>query len=221
MINLERKEKLRNQMIRLEAYNEIQNQMGRFTAAINYKEMKCMSFFSNEREDVSLEYADEGIFVGREAIQTFLSESIGKGYEEGELIDFQLTTPIIEVAKDVKSARAVWWSPGITSLAKENNNPQPIWLWGEVAVDFVYENGQWLILHLHYFRTVKCDYHKGWVEDTSMINRPNIPMHPLAQPTTYHNPYHSKAIRYGIPAAPYAYETEDGANWMLRNDKTK
>ena len=78
-----------------------------------------------------------------------------------------------------------------------------------------------MIRHLHYFRVIKCAYEKGWTEDTSMINRPNTAMHPLSKPTTYHNPYSPLAIRYGIPAAPYPYETDRGENWMLRSDKTR
>lgn len=222
MIELKRREKLLRTLEKLEAYQEIQNQMGRMIVAFNFREaQEVLSFFATEREDVSLEVADEGVFRGPEAVKTIISETVGKAPRPGEMTDIQLTTPIIEVSGDGQSARALWWCPGAGSVIREGEDPQAIWLWGDVAVDFVKCEDTWKILHLHYFRVIKCAYEKGWVEDTSMINRPNTAMHPLSEPTTFHNPYSPLSIRYGIPAAPYPYETDDGENWMLRSDKTR
>ena len=222
MIDQKRKENLLRSLEKLEAYQEIQNQMGRMTAAFNFREAeKVLSYFALNKEDVSLEVADEGVFRGPEAVAAIIRESVGKAPKAGEMIDIQLTTPIIEVAADGQSARALWWCPGAGSLAEEGKDPRAIWLWGDVAADFVKCEDGWKIRHLHYFRVIKCAYEKGWVEDTSMINRPNTAMHPLSEPTTWHNPYSPLAIRYGIPAAPYPYETDDGEQWMLRSDKTK
>ena len=233
MIDIKRKENLLRSMERLEAYQEIQNQMGRMIAAFNFREAeKVLGYFALEMEDVSLEVADEGVFEGPEAVETIIRETVGKAPQKGEMIDIQLTTPIVEVAQDLQSARALWWCPGAASFvqtgdlpeekaSQAQNDPQAVWLWGDIAVDFVNTEEGWKIHHLHYFRVIKCSYEKGWVEDTSMINRPNTAMHPLSKPTTFHNPYSPLSIRYGLPAAPYPYESDDGENWMLRNDKTK
>lgn len=221
MIDSARKERLLLSLERLEAYQEIQNQMGRMIAAFNFREAdKVKSYFALELEDVSLEVADEGVFEGAEAVSAIISETVGKAPKAGEMIDIQLTTPIIEVAGDGQSARAVWWCPGAASLVAENEKPRAIWLWGDIAADFVKLEGTWKIRHLHYFRVIKCAYEKGWVEDTSMINRPNTAMHPLSKPSTFHNPYSPLAVRCGIPAAPYPYDADRGEQWMLRTDKT-
>ena len=71
----------------------------------------------------------------------------------------------------------------------EDSDPDAIWAWGMIGADFICEDGEWKIWHFHYFRYIKCLYEKGWVEDTSMIHRLNTPVHPMAKPTTYHNPY--------------------------------
>lgn len=223
MIEENRKKELLRRIRRLSDYHEIQNEMGRFIAAVNFRQPeKVKSFFALEKEDVSLEYADEGEFRGRKAVEACVDMLMGKPYEPGEMTDIQLTTPIIEVAQDGETARAVWWSPGAGSLTGKGE-PQAVWMWGDFAVDFIRINEQWKIWHLHYFRLILCDYHKGWVEDTSMINRPNTPMHPLSSPSTYHDPYSPLAVRKGIPAAPYPYDTyrEEERYWMLRSDKTK
>ena len=222
MISQERKEALFRSIKRLEAYQEIQNQMGRMIAAFNFREAeKVLSYFALECPDVSLEVADEGVFEGAEAVETIIRETIGQAPKPGEMTDIQLTTPIIEVAGDGNSARALWWCPGAASLVEGGQDPRAIWLWGDIAVDFMKtQDGTWKIRHLHYFRVIKCAYEKGWTEDTSMINRPNTAMHPMSKPSTYHNPYSPLAVRYGIPAAPYPYDTDRGENWMLRSDKT-
>ena len=227
MADQDRKEKLLRSLERLEAYQEIQNQMGRMIAAFNFREArKVLSFFALDCPDVSLKVADEGVFEGPEAVTAIVMETVGKEPLPGEMTDIQLTTPIIEVAQDGQSARAVWWCPGAGTLVPgeaqtgTSNAPRAIWLWGDIGADFVKTGETWKIRHLHYFRVIKCAYEKGWVEDTSMINRPNTAMHPLSKPATYHNPYSPLAVRYGIPAAPYPYETDRGENWMTRSDKT-
>ena len=118
------------------------------------------------------------------------------------------------------TAKGVWWCPGGGAIPQENDDPEAIWAWGMIGADFVNVNGAWKVWHLHYFRYIKCLYSKGWVEDTSLINRPNVPVHPLAKPTTYHNPYSPLSVREAIPACPRPYETYTDKNWMLNKDKT-
>lgn len=223
MITEARKENLLNAVKRLEAYQEIQNEMGRTVAAFNFRQAdRVLAHFALDKEDVSLEYADEGVFEGKEAVTTIVNEVVGKEPLPGEMLDIQLTTPMIEVASDLKTAKAVWWCPGGGAITHEDSDPEAIWAWGMIGADFVCEDGEWKIWHFHYFRYIKCSYDKGWVEDTSMINRLNTAVHPLAKPTTYHNPYSPLSIREAIPACPRPYETHEGTPaWMLEKDKTK
>ncbi len=223
MITEERKQNLFNSINRLEAYEEIQNEMGRTVAAFNFRQAdRILDHFALDQADVSLEYADEGVFEGKEAVTTIINEVVGKEPLQGEMMDMQLTTPMIEVAKDLKTAKAVWWCPGGGAIAHEDRDPDAIWAWGMIGADFVCEDGEWKIWHFHYFRYIKCLYEKGWVEDTSMINRPNTAMHPMSKPTTYHNPYSPLSVREAIPACPRPYETHEGTpDWMLEKDKTK
>ena len=59
------------------------------------------------------------------------------------------------------------------------------------------------------------------MDDLRLINRPNIPVHPLAKPATYHNPYTPLSIREAIPAVPIPYETWTGSDWMLERDGSR
>lgn len=223
MVTEFRKKELLKNIAKLEAYQEIQNEMGRTVAAFNFREAeKVLSHFALEKEDVSLEYADEGVFEGKEAVTTIINEVVGKEVKPGEMLDIQLTTPMIEVADDLQTAKAVWWCPGAGALTDEEKDPDAIWAWGMIGADFVVEDGSWKLWHFHYFRYIKCLYEKGWAEDTSLINRPNTPVHPMAKPVTYHNPYSPLSVREAIPACPRPYETHEGnCKWMLEKDKTK
>ena len=206
---------------KLSGYYEIENLMGRTIAACNFKqEHKVFSQFS-EREDIYFEFADEGLFEGREAVRALLHMIIGGEPIPGDMLDIQLTSPMVVVADDLHTARGVWWTVGAASVPREGRNPQPLWCWGAFAADFIFENGEWKIWHLHYFRWIKCDYHKGWVDDTSLENRPNTALHPLAKASRYHNPFTPYCIRDGIPPCPRPYSTYDGDSWMLERDKTK
>lgn len=223
MIEMERKEKLLQSIKKLEAYHEIQNEMGRLLAAFNFRQAdRVLSHFALDRADVRLEYADEGVFEGPEAVRTIVNEVVGAEPKPGEMLDLQLTTPMIEVAGDGQTAKAVWWCPGGGAMVEEGKDPEAIWAWGMLGVDFVLEGACWKVWHLHYFRYIKCLYSKGWTDDTSLINRLNTPVHPLSKPTTYHNPYSPLSVREAIPSCPRPYESwsEADANWMLNRDKT-
>ena len=64
MIEKERKETLLLALNKLEAWHEIQNEMGRLTAAFNFHQKDMvLNHFAMEAEDVSLEYADEKPYV--------------------------------------------------------------------------------------------------------------------------------------------------------------
>ena len=222
MSERERKEALLRKLNKLEAYHEIQNEMGRLTAAFNFHQREAVAeHFAWEMEDVSVEYADEGRFEGKKAVEAVLDMLLGKPAEPGEMLDMQLTTPMIEVADDLRTAKCVWWCPGAGAWENEEG-AHAIWVWGQVAADFIFtKKREWKVWHLHYFRFIKCAYEKGWVEDTSMIHRANTAMHPESLPGTYHNPYSPLSVREGIPAMPLPYQTyrKEDRYWELSRDK--
>lgn len=221
MISEDRRAYLAGSINKLQAYQEIQNEMGRVIAAVNFRQPgKILSRFALDRPDVSLEYADEGVFTGPQAVTTIVNEVVGRPPAPGEMIDIQLTTPIIEIADDLQSAEGLWWCPGGGAIVPDEGDPEAIWVWGMLAADFVPSGDTWKIWHLHYFRYIKCHYDRGWTDDTSLINRLQVPMHPLSTPSTYHNPYSPLSIRDGLPSAPRPYKSYEGIGWMLNKDKT-
>jgi hypothetical protein len=128
-ISEDRRARVAASIRRLRAYQTIQNEMGRVIIAINFRQAKTvLDHFALNRDDVSLEYADEGAFTGPDAVRAIVNERIGTGPVPGEMVDLHLTTPIVEIAEDGMSARGVWWCPGAGSMLVEGDDPQAIWV---------------------------------------------------------------------------------------------
>jgi hypothetical protein len=208
---------LEAQLARLDAARELHNLMGRYTVNFSPKYMhRAVDFYALERPDVSVEIADRGVFVGGEAIRKLFGAQFAMSLK-GNLLIHYLATPMIEVARDGQSAKGVWRSPGIEAVVPSSGGkPVALWSFGTYAVDFIRVQGDWKILHLHWFRIVKCSYEAGWVDDLSMTYTGKLPDSAGVQPSTYHNPYTPDTTQEPIPPCPTPYDTLKGADWMVR-----
>ena len=165
----EKRESIYGKLNKLKAYREIENLMGRCMFAFNYHQKDAvLAYLAMEEPDVSVELADEGLYVGPEAVREYADFKIPAEIQAGELTDVHISSPILEIAGDCKTAKGLWLCPGEGALVHENADPQAIWMWGSMAVDFKLVGDEWKIWHLHYFRLMKCDYQQGWVKDTSL-----------------------------------------------------
>jgi hypothetical protein len=61
-----------------------------------------------------------------------------------------LTTPIIYIAGDGKTAKAYWYTPGFQANM-QNGEGNAIWTYEKYAIDFVKEDGEWRIWHFHVY----------------------------------------------------------------------
>ena len=122
------------------------------------------------------------------------------------LAEHPLTTPVIQVAKDGMTAKALWWSPGMERGG---------WAYGKYGVDFVKEDGVWKIWHLKWFRIFITPYNQSYTESQDPAaagdRNPDLPVR-------YHKPFNSdKWTGEPIPPAPKPYETwtEEDEDWMF------
>lgn len=75
-------------------------------------------------------------------------ENCGAGHE---WVMHTSTTPVIEVAGDGKTAKGVWYSPGLGMLAAFKDRKIAVsgsMFWEKYAGDFIVEDGVWKIWHL-------------------------------------------------------------------------
>jgi len=77
-----------------------------------------------------------------------IPENMGAG---SEWVMHTSTTPVIEVAGDGKTAKGVWYSPGMGLMPAVDGSSVKVratFFWEKYGGDFVKEHGQWRIWHL-------------------------------------------------------------------------
>jgi hypothetical protein len=96
----------------------------------------------------------------------------------GEFAMHTSTTPIIVVAADGKTAKGIWYSPGIGLTPHVNGSSVQvggIFFWEKYAGDFVKENGAWKIWHLGMYYDFTPQF------PSSMTDNLNVGTAPAAQ----------------------------------------
>jgi hypothetical protein len=123
-----------------------------------------------------------------------------------------LTTPVIEVAEDRKTAKAVWLSPGYIS-APAGGKLQAFWHWDRYAIDFAREDGRWKIWHFWVGKDFSTPYEKSWVEaalDPPPVVRldtvPGFPKPNAPSQTSYGGYSPFEPARF-VPVPPVPYRT--------------
>ena len=72
----------------------------------------------------------------------------------GQLLLHVTTTAIIEIAKDGKTAKGYWYSPGM--IAESGSQASSIW--EAYGADFIKEGDEWKLWHLHMFTDFMCAF---------------------------------------------------------------
>ena len=229
---LARLEKLELELAKEKAVTQIQNCMGRYaymhTGGMHTECMKC---FAEGDPDLTIEIGPGGKFVGPDAAYRVyhINHNVGEGDRIGFMAEHTLTTPVIEVADDLQTAKALWISPGHeTAMDHESGEVEAEWMWGRYAMDFKCINGEWKIWHFQMFPTFRCSYYKSWVEtvacDRLMADaneaqgKERIPMQPDStadEPTTFFEEYAADCVMKYWPAPPEPYETFEGTQSMV------
>ncbi|MGI6334498.1 MAG: nuclear transport factor 2 family protein [Saccharofermentanales bacterium] len=160
---------LENMLKKLWIIQECRNQMGRYEFYHSQKRHEdCYKLFALKHNDCWLENNDLGFFRGPESIRRFMVDfhlAIDGEDTRGSFCQHDLTTEVIVVADDLKTAKAVWMSPGVeTRRDPVNGKLTSYWCWVKYAVDFIEEDGEWKFWHFTIFSDVFCDYHTAWVD---------------------------------------------------------
>ena len=215
---------LRKLVQRQEDTRQIANMMGRYIYKHElHQDAEFLNTIFADRDDISWEVANFGVFVGTRGVKRTLDAHSGifekeadkpKGLDAtGSMIMHTLSTPVIEVAGDGKTAKGIWISPGHETMG----NPKTgeflgVWAWTKYGCDFIKVDGQWKLWHYHVYRVFKTPYDKCWTEEweTKQEAAPDAKKPGLVEPdmpTTYDNPYSRQYVAQPIPAAPESYET--------------
>ena len=82
-------------------------------------------------------------------------EIIDKYGGVGQLLLHVTTTSIIEVAEDGLTAKGYWYTPG---LLKQTDFANADSMWENYGADFIKENGEWKLWHLHMYTDFQCEF---------------------------------------------------------------
>lgn len=96
------------------------------------------------------------------------------------------TTAIIEVAGDGKTAKGVWYSPGIANSAviKDDGTvgKSGMWFMEKYGADFVKEDGEWKLWHIQMYYD---NTPEPWGEEGETLGMPNMPEPTRPNPDPY------------------------------------
>lgn len=215
---------LEQRIQRIEDIHEIQNLMSRheymLSALENERELE--ELFARDAPGVTFEAEGLGVWEGRasirrcyvDALKTLVqahADGMGSAGDPtaGFMWEHCLTTPLIEVAQDGRTAKGMWTSPGAEALAIGGELVAQ-WNWVRYGIDFIREDGRWKFWHFHIYRTFATPFHKSWVETAlePPVAEPAPQGFPAPdRPNTYHDPYSPSRVPRRAPKPPEPYRT--------------
>ena len=128
--------------------------------------------------NATYEYGQRGVYVGRRHIRSALALFGPEGLHEGQLNDYPMLQPIIDVAPDNRTAKARWRSDVMLA-----NDGRGEWGGGIYENEYVNEHGTWRISKLHYYVTFRADYDRGWAAGALPMRGPSRDLPPDRPPT--------------------------------------
>jgi hypothetical protein len=233
---VKKNQNLEHEIGRLKAINEIQNLMGIYEVIHTQRGMmNTWQIFARHTSDTWIEISNWGRVEGFEEIKKFWElhdwEADYKAQKlpqskmfppAGVMFDHHLTTPIIEVAGDGKTAKAIWFSPG-TETKPRDGKLTAHWCFGKYAIDFVKEDGLWRVWHFKWFRNFITPFNISWVDRPRIYEEAYIgpPGEFKSKKSAFHKPWFTDSIQECIPPAPRPYKTwsEKDNEWHLKPDE--
>ena len=225
------KKSMEERIDKLEAIFEVQQVMSKYEyyLAAGMGD-KIVTLFAQKTPGITANIGDWGSFNGPVGVTRLYDGIIGTMMQKpGCYGEADLTNPVIEIAQDGKTAKAVWMSPGNeTTRDPFDGKLRAGWAWTKYACDFVKEDGVWRLWHLNNFLLFFAEYDKSWVEGgehytrrTGEIRAFPPEWQPDGPPLHRHNPYDPNKERDMLPAFPEPYDTYDGSQGWIDPKKQR
>jgi hypothetical protein len=119
-------------------------------------------------------------YIGQASMKRFYVTGL-PSEKTGALWYHMLTTPVIEVSGDGRTAKGVWMSFGTVSGAMFGQAPQAQLTQEKYGVDFIKENGRWKIWHLRTYVDFYTPLGKSWIDPANNLAAPKEITHDGAQ----------------------------------------
>ncbi|MFC1901743.1 nuclear transport factor 2 family protein [Chloroflexota bacterium] len=207
---------LKREVGRLQDALEIQNLMSRYEYLHTYNDHEAVAgLFTNNQPDCFVNIGTRGYWVGKDAARRAFGTFIKMGPTPSLMPIHPLTTPLIEVAGDRKTAKAMWIGTGLVAR-KENGKPWCLVEWDKYGVDLMKEDGKWKFWHMQIFRIFHINWDQKWSENEPFMTfqKPTIPdmYDDDTKPdgiSVNVNAWSIETLQNLVPAPPEPYETWD------------
>jgi len=190
----EENKKLKLEIERTQAINEIRNIMGTLQAwhTVGMDE-KIGSLFA-KRADSKVYFGELGSFEGVDCSDRAGASLVGmpkKGYMALHL----MVNPVIQIAEDGQTAQATFVAAGVVAMKdRENGKPTASWEWNRYGDDYIKEDGQWKLWHHHVYPLFRIGWDDKWSEFFSKkdegpkMELPFKPDHPATPLDVFYSP---------------------------------
>ena len=204
---------LARQILRLSAVHEISNLQARYIYFLQSHEYgKIVELFAR-RSPVSVEMDDLGCFLGKEKVEKVFLQVLKPLYmTTGAMGLHMLSTPLIEVAEDCRSAWGMWHTFGcntqpdfVADNKAVNGQPELIAMWqqGKYHIDFVHEDGRWCISNFRWYTNFRTPFDKGWVKQPITGNLSVVaklfPGCPEPDRASHYDPFNPNGLTQYLP----------------------
>ncbi len=218
---------------RWEAIHEIENLMGRRSFKVMTIQDQDVFETMWSKNDPCLGF-NHGYYKGYEAVAGYFrglrelqllrakaamelhpEELAGKTAEElfgvGAFHANNLTTPVIELAGDMKTAKGIWYVLDGDVDYKQEGHAAYNCL-GRIGVDFICEDGEWKIWHLVYAEDIRVPMGESWTApaqsaEPTIAALANFTMPEPNVPMCVHEHWHEKRQMKPFPEIPVPYES--------------
>jgi hypothetical protein len=136
---------------------------------------QAASLFSH---DATYEFGQSGVYIGNAHVERALSLMGPSGLAPGQLNNYVMVQPIINVSADNRTAKARWRSD--VQLSADGKGR---WGGGVYENEYVNEKGTWKFSKLHYYVTFWGDYEQGWAAKPIPMDPPSTTLPPDKPPT--------------------------------------
>lgn len=154
--------KLLKDLERQQAVTAVQNLMGRYTYyQFADKQIETGELYALKTPGVKVELPSGNPAIGGAAVKAFYAQSAAGKKAEGLFHLHPMQTPVVEVAGDGKTAKGVFLSLG---AGAHSGDDAGVWAWVRYGVDFIKEDGEWKIWHLHAYPIFSTSFYKSWTD---------------------------------------------------------
>ncbi len=204
--NAEREKLIYKRLARI----EIENAIGSFALLYSGGRYESLMYFFADTQQIYFQRSDIGIYEGREAIQSYFM-NLGKHALPGSFRMMLLTSPVIEIAGDGKTAQGMWYINGLEAIKNPMAPKDPaadMWINDKLAVEFIKTAGGWKILRMTICEEMRGYYHKSWGEYSVVPDYPEFDTFPEpTRPSDRHIPFRADRKSQKNLETPQPYRT--------------